>query len=125
MDGAALSLDEIKQIFSLPSKLIATCRPNPAIRGEEERKKTLLTAIEAGAAYVDIEIEAADDFKKEIMQTARLRGCRVILSYHNYDKTPPKSEPTKIAIIIPIRIIFLFTTASFPDAGYRISKIRQ
>jgi len=92
LDGSALSLDEIGQIFSLPSKLIATCRPNPGIRGEAERKNLLLSAIEAGAAYVDIEIEAEVDFKKEIMRAARLKGCRVILSYHNYENTPPKSK---------------------------------
>lgn len=92
LDGADLSPAEIREIFSLPLKLIATCRPNPGMPTGEQRKKALLTAVEAGAGYVDIEIEAAPDFKKELIRAARLRGCRVIISYHNYENTPPKSQ---------------------------------
>jgi 3-dehydroquinate dehydratase-1 len=41
---------------------------------------------------VDIEIEAGAAYKKEIMQTARLRECQVILSYHNFENTPSKKQ---------------------------------
>jgi 3-dehydroquinate dehydratase-1 len=48
--------------------------------------------VEAGAAYVDIEIEAETLYKREIMQTARLQECQVILSYHNYENTPSRKQ---------------------------------
>ena len=92
LDGASLSVDEVRQIFSLPAKLIATCRPNPGLRSEKERKNLLLAAIDSGADYIDIEIEAGPDFKNQLIQAARFTGCRVIISYHNYQNTPPTSE---------------------------------
>jgi 3-dehydroquinate dehydratase-1 len=91
LDGAALSANEIQRIFTLHANLIATCRPN-RVHTKEEQKMALLTAVEAGAAYVDIEIEAETLYKKEIMQTTRLQECQVILSYHNYENTPSKKQ---------------------------------
>ncbi len=92
LDGADLSADEIRRIFTLHDNLIATYRPSTGTDSAGKRKMALLTAMEAGAAYVDIEIEAGAAYKKEIMQTARQRECRVILSYHNYDNTPSKKQ---------------------------------
>jgi 3-dehydroquinate dehydratase-1 len=92
LDGAALSPNEIQQIFTLHANLIATYRPNFETESTGKRKMALLTAVEAGAAYVDIEIEAGAAYKKEIMQTARLQECQVILSYHNYENTPSKKQ---------------------------------
>lgn len=101
---AEIRIDKIKErplgeglmkIFSSPAKLIATCRPNGL--GENERKTVLLHAIEAGAAYVDVEVEAGDAYKREIIDAARAKGCKVIVSYHNYEKTPNRAELEQIA----------------------------
>lgn len=92
LDGSDLSLNEIKQIFTLHANLIATFRPTAGHEAPEKRKRSLLTAVEAGAAFVDIEFEAEALYKKEIMQTARLQECQVILSYHNYENTPSKEQ---------------------------------
>lgn len=92
LDGADLSGNEIQRIFTLHANLIATYRPNFGAESTEKRKMALLTAVEAGAAYVDIEIEADTLYKKEIMQAARLQKCQVILSYHNHENTPSKKQ---------------------------------
>jgi 3-dehydroquinate dehydratase-1 len=92
LDGAALSPNEIQRIFTLHANLIATFRPKPGNKAPERRKMALLNAVQAGAAYVDIEIEAGTAYIKEIMQTARLQECQVILSYHNYKNTPAKKQ---------------------------------
>ncbi|MCP5053231.1 MAG: type I 3-dehydroquinate dehydratase [bacterium] len=91
LDGANFSPDQVDHVFSLHPQLIATCRPGPG-RGEEERGKILERAITAGAAYVDIEIESGADFKQEIIKTARRHLRKVIISCHNYEKTPAKAE---------------------------------
>jgi 3-dehydroquinate dehydratase I len=98
LDGAALSYDEIGTIFSTYSNLVATCRPTngPDPRSDAERKKMLMTAIIAGAAFVDLEVESDDAFKRELIQTARIQQCRVIISYHNYDSTPSRPQLEKI-----------------------------
>jgi 3-dehydroquinate dehydratase I len=92
LDGAMLTPEEIRRIFSLPPALIATCRPRPGTFTDEQRKMTLLTAVVAGADYVDIEMEAGDEYKNELIQTARLQECRVIISYHNDECTPSKKQ---------------------------------
>jgi 3-dehydroquinate dehydratase type I len=86
IDKTGLSLLDIKQLFAGPVKLVATCRPGP--RPEEERLAALLAAIAAGAAYVDIEVDAARDFREAVLAAAREKNCRVIVSYHNHTETP-------------------------------------
>jgi 3-dehydroquinate dehydratase type I len=86
IDKTALSLVDIKQLFSEPVKLIATCRPGT--KTDEERLAALLTAIEAGAAYVDIEVDAQGPLREAVVAAARKKGCRVIISYHNVTETP-------------------------------------
>ncbi|MCX7965010.1 MAG: type I 3-dehydroquinate dehydratase [Syntrophorhabdaceae bacterium] len=86
MDRMRLSDNDIYDIFSQPKQLIATCRPG--YLNEMTRKDYLLKAIDAGATYVDIELESDSKFKKSIMESARKKTCKVIISYHNYKKTP-------------------------------------
>ena len=90
LDELHFSSQQVKDIFSRPQKLIATYRPGKI--AENERKEFLLTAIASGATYVDIELETADSFKEPLIQAARRRNCKVIISYHNFEKTPSKSE---------------------------------
>ncbi|HNT00898.1 MAG TPA: type I 3-dehydroquinate dehydratase [Candidatus Saccharicenans sp.] len=90
LDKASLGQAEIKQLFSLPVNLIATCRPG--FCWEEDREENLLQAIRCGAKYVDVEIESPAAFKQDIINLAREKGCLVILSYHNYQETPPAIE---------------------------------
>ena len=90
LDKMSVSLEEIKEIFSQHPKLIATCRPGST--SNEERKAFLMAAITAGAAFVDIEVESDDGYKNEIIQKARHLDCKVIISFHNNDKTPERRE---------------------------------
>lgn len=94
LDTADLSPNEIQQIFSLPVKLIATYKSGN--KPDDLRLKALMTAIISGAAYVEIEVESDSDFRNEIIRAAHFQGCRVIISYHNYEITPPRSELTTI-----------------------------
>ena len=80
----------VREIFSKHTHLVATCRPEGMEEGK--RKALLLAAIGAGAAYVDIEVEAPDEYKKEIVAAAKARKCQVIVSFHDYKKTPVREE---------------------------------
>src|SRR3989338_1882550 len=95
LDKIKLSASDIKKIFSQPVQLIATCRADKT-RNDEERKNILLSAMDAGAAYVDIEVEANDAYKNEIIKIARQKKCKIIVSYHNYEHTPPQRELEQI-----------------------------
>lgn len=88
IDKTGLSLTDVNRLFSEPVKMIATCRPGT--RTEEERLAALLAAIAAGAAYVDIEVDAPRASREAVLAAARGKGCRVIVSYHNFTETPLK-----------------------------------
>lgn len=85
---------DMKAIFGCKAKLIATCRPG--VLDEEKRKRLLLAAISSGAAYVDIEVEGRDPYKKGLVEAARKSGCSVIVSYHNNSKTPHSAELSQV-----------------------------
>lgn len=91
LDSAELSTAQIRAIFALPIPLIATCRPTPN-RTETQRQEILVTAIQAGAAYVDIEIEMGFNSQFAMIIAARDTGCKVIASYHNFECTPPTAR---------------------------------
>lgn len=94
LDLTGYNLDEIKKVFAHPVPTIATCRPDKL--GKSEQLKRLSTAIEAGANYVDIEIEADEDLRQLLIAKAKKHSCKVIISYHNFDVTPGLKELFKI-----------------------------
>jgi len=79
--------DDIRRIFSQPVRLIATCRPG----GICDRKKfgLLAAAVRAGAAYVDIEHDWTPSLKAALMAAAQAASCRILISFHDFEKTPP------------------------------------
>ena len=89
MDLTELNEKEVEELFSSAVvPLVATCRYDNM--SDEDRMILLKAAIRNGAAFVDLEIEAASDFKVEMANYAREYNCRIIISYHNYDATPAK-----------------------------------
>jgi 3-dehydroquinate dehydratase I len=94
IDLAEFNNDEIRLVFSRRKKTIATCRPG--IIKEEERVEMLKIAIESGATFVDIEYEATPEYKNYLIEFAHSHQCDVIISYHNYDRTPELDELEEI-----------------------------
>jgi 3-dehydroquinate dehydratase I len=90
LDRMTVGEEDVRAIFSSGPRLIATCRPG-GLR-DQDRLALLRTAIEAKAAYVDVEIEASKDFRKAVLEAAAGAGCRVIVSYHDFVRTPLRPE---------------------------------
>jgi 3-dehydroquinate dehydratase-1 len=90
LDSMCLSLDDVGTLFSSHGQLIATCRPGRF--SNDDRKALLLAAIRAGAAYVDVEVESEPPYRKEVIARAKSRGCKVIVSFHDHEKTPGRHE---------------------------------
>jgi 3-dehydroquinate dehydratase-1 len=97
MDRMALAPEDIADIFSQPVMLIATCRPGEL--DNQKRKAYLIAAIEAGAKYVDVEVELDIVSKREIMKSAVSKGCKVIISFHDFDNTPGDEKLKQIAAL--------------------------
>jgi 3-dehydroquinate dehydratase-1 len=94
LDMTEFGNDEIEKIFSCRKRLIATCRPLKYT--PEKQLDVLKMAIRYGATYVDIEYEAPDEYKQELIDYAHHHECYVIISYHNYELTPELEELEQI-----------------------------
>ncbi|MGM9766497.1 MAG: type I 3-dehydroquinate dehydratase [Candidatus Cryptobacteroides sp.] len=103
IDRCPLTQDEVEELFSSSDvPLVATCRISEvraSLAGTEtdERKldtkasqkaeSMLITAIHAGAAYADLEIEAPPMMSKRIRRETRECGTVLVRSYHDFAGT--------------------------------------
>jgi 3-phosphoshikimate 1-carboxyvinyltransferase len=87
LDRCALDDEEIDLLFSQTDvPLIATCR----LEEESQAPELLERAIQAGAKYVDLEMEAPAAVGRRIREACGRWGSVLIRSYHNYEDTPPR-----------------------------------
>jgi len=86
LDLLNLSEQEYQNIFKLDKPIIVTWRYGKI--DDAIRIKALKQAILQGANYVDIEIDSKPEFVKEMMAFAKINNCKVILSFHDFNKTP-------------------------------------
>ncbi|NYZ79031.1 type I 3-dehydroquinate dehydratase [Candidatus Micrarchaeota archaeon] len=86
----ASSLQQIIRASPLP--VIATLRRKGnggLFKGKEgKRIEILKAAINAGAKYVDIELDSSENEQCEIRALANATACRVIVSQHDFRSTP-------------------------------------
>jgi 3-dehydroquinate dehydratase I len=87
--------EQIRKVFSHSTPAVASCRPDKM--GADEQQRRLILAMEAGARYVDIEYEASEAQRKTIIEFAKKKKCRIIISYHNFIRTPSRDELFRIA----------------------------
>jgi len=88
-----------EKLFSLiPPDLpvVVTCRPG--IFSEEERLSLLKKGLELGAAYVDVETESSSQFIGDVKASAERYGKKLILSYHNFERTPGLEDLESVMI---------------------------
>ncbi len=90
LDLLDLTKSQVKRLFSIPARTIATCREGKF--SDSERMDLLKTAIFSGAKYLDIELEMPIGMRETLIKLAKEHRCKVIISYHNFDLTPPIPE---------------------------------
>lgn len=94
LDEVNFTDEQIKHLFALQVRTVATCRPGRY--SDEERLHKLSVAIQNGANYVDVEIESSSEFKQTLKNLAVQYNCKFIVSYHNYNETPTVPELNSI-----------------------------
>ena len=95
LDSCTLSDEEIQDLFANSDvPLVATCRISPALPATECERRLRL-AIEAGARFADLEIEAPAPMSKNFQKLCRHNGTELIRSYHNFECTPDDEELQK------------------------------
>lgn len=85
--------DILKQI---PHPMIATNRMKEEgglFQGSETDRIEVLLGAAEWAHYVDVELQTRDKYKSEIIEAAQ----STIISYHNFQETPPRNELFRIA----------------------------
>ena len=105
LDRCSLSLRDIEECFTSDVPLVATCRiadlieTEPALQDEsltpqskeikaaQIAEKRLCKAIEAGARYVDVEIETPKQMSKRVRNVAHENGTVFIRSFHDFEGT--------------------------------------
>ena len=104
LDRCPLDPDEIETLFSTSdTPLIATCRVRREDAGNnmaaawKEAEVKLTRAIEAGAAFVDLEIEAPKEIGKRIRRSCSDYGTTMIRSCHFYDGMPSEEQLKALA----------------------------
>ncbi len=86
--------EEIEKLCRQKAQIIATCRPKES--NDTKRMNILKHSASCGATFVDIELESSDAFKQEVMSVARKNNTKIIISHHDYNKTPTKRELEQI-----------------------------
>ena len=102
LDRCELNSKEMGEVFSSDVPLVATCRiaevmnepslqdlPDPMreVKAQQIVEKRLVRAIEAGARYVDVELEVPKHISKRIRSAAHENGTVFIRSYHDFEGT--------------------------------------
>ena len=103
LDRCELTAKETDDLFTSDVPLVATCRINEIasneaslqdltpqsreIKAMQIAEKRLIRAIEAGARYVDVELEAQKQMSKRVRQAAHENGTIFIRSYHDFEGT--------------------------------------
>lgn len=97
LDRCPLTDEDIDEIFALTDlPLIATCRISDTLTPLEAERR-LSVAIQSGARYVDLEIEAPPQMGKRLSRLCRERGTSFIRSFHDFEGTPSLEELREIA----------------------------
>ena len=103
LDRCELSARDTENVFTSDVPLVATCRIAEVAQNElslqgltdsareikamQIAEKRLVRAIEAGARYVDVEIEAQKQMSKRVRSAAHENGTIFIRSYHDFEGT--------------------------------------
>ena len=103
LDRCDVTEKQIDELFSVDVPLVATCRISEVaqrtealkdlpeqsrkIRAMQIAERKLVRAIEAGARYVDVELEAEKQMSKRVRQAAHENGTVFIRSYHDFEGT--------------------------------------
>ena len=114
---------EIEELFSNSDvPLIATCRISDTMPAQEAEAR-LITAIKAGAAYADLEIEAPPMMSKRIRREARECGTVLIRSYHDFETTDSKAALEALVEKcqhLGAEIVKIVTLAQSPEEAKRV-----
>jgi 3-dehydroquinate dehydratase/shikimate dehydrogenase len=137
--GCELRLDYLRDYAGLDSRLhqmlvrlrfphtVATCRRREAgglFAGTvEEQVAVLEAAARAGCHWVDLEVESVDRAGADILR--RFPNAQVLVSYHDYRRTPPLSPIYRRLSRLPARAVKIATQARWLADNLKMLRLLQ
>jgi 3-dehydroquinate dehydratase / shikimate dehydrogenase len=107
--------------------ILATCRRHQN-HGKyngviDDQIRILNAAIDAGARAIDVEVETAE---KTVSKLEHLRAkAHLIVSWHNYDGTPPLEPVLKRMMVVPADAYKVVTTAKKPSDAAKVLALQK
>jgi 3-dehydroquinate dehydratase/shikimate dehydrogenase len=120
------------QIHQMLSRLhfpqtIATCRLASAggmLQGTlADQGAILAAAVRAGCQWVDVEIESVHKGGAALFRD--LRPARIIVSYHDFQKTPPLASIYRRLARLPVQMVKIATQARYLRDGLQLRRLLQ
>ena len=115
---------QIEELVQIHSNMLYThriCNSSLTVAMEQ-----VTAAIKKGVKYVDIEIEAPVDYLEYVKSYARVNGCTLIISYHNFEGTQSLQELQTIYDICRRKgadIVKIVTTAHSTSDAARVMEL--
>ncbi|MBQ0025075.1 MAG: type I 3-dehydroquinate dehydratase [Bacteroidales bacterium] len=124
LDDCMLDEDQLKQLFSSErsARTIATYHIEDSSQ-LEEASRLLSLAILSGSDYVDIPLDWPENRRQWLVSLALNKGCRIIISYHDYNGTGPLIslvEKARTAFSYGADIAKIVTTAHCEEDWKRV-----
>jgi 3-dehydroquinate dehydratase/shikimate dehydrogenase len=135
--GYELRLDYLQDFSQFESQLhqmlmrlhfpqtIATCRMTTAggmLRGTLADQAAILSAaVRAGCQWVDVEIESLQKGGVDLLQ--ELRPAKIIISYHDFQKTPPLSPAYRRMVRLPVQVVKIATQGRYLRDNLQIRRL--
>jgi len=126
LDHLAGLLDELEnKLPLLAAPLIITAR-HPREGGANnlplEERRELLSRFLPWASYIDVELRSAKAFRS-LLQVARRKNVRCILSFHDFDSTPTARSLRARARLAKSRGGDIFKVATRTDSPARLARL--
>jgi 3-dehydroquinate dehydratase/shikimate dehydrogenase len=135
--GYELRLDYLQDFAQLESHLrqmlvrlhspqtIATCRLAAAggmMRGRvDDQLAILAAAVRAGCQWVDVEIESVQ--KAGVAMLKELRPAKIIVSYHDFQKTPALAPIYRRMVRLPVQMVKIATQGRYLRDNLQIRRL--
>jgi 3-dehydroquinate dehydratase I len=128
LDALSARSEEVKNtIRNLRAPLIITAR-HPREGGlnqlSAQKRRSLLLRFLPDAAYVDIELRSARTFET-VLQEARAKNLRTIVSFHDFQETPSRSRLGEIARLAQSLGADLLKVATRTDKPAQLTRLRD
>ena len=137
--GYELRLDYLHDFSQLESKLhqmlmrlhfpqtIATCRMASAggmLQGTLADQSAILSAaVRAGCQWVDVEIESVQKAGGALLK--ELRPAQIIISYHDFQKTPPLASTYRRLMRLPAQVVKMATEGRYLRDNLQICRLLE